>query len=132
MKSLGIKTYLPGGQGAASHIHRLVRIDEAPYRYRCVDCGARLYARWRCERCDYRHNPDELCAGWKCPKCGSRDLAVTVKKWAVLHQDAYDDFWTATGEIDGNSDDWDGESLMRCLRCKCTAKADEFETKPSE
>jgi len=49
MKSLGIKTYLPGGQGAASHIHRLVRIDEAPYRYRCVDCGARLqrlYARW--------------------------------------------------------------------------------------
>jgi hypothetical protein len=49
MKSLGIKTYLPGGQGAASHIHRLVRIDEAPYLYRCVDCGARLqrlYARW--------------------------------------------------------------------------------------
>ena len=49
MKSLGFQTYLPGGQSAASHIHRLVRIDEAPYRYRCVDCGARLqrlYARW--------------------------------------------------------------------------------------
>jgi hypothetical protein len=44
----------------------------------------------------------------------------------------YDDFWTATGEIDGNIDDWDGESLMPCLRCKYTAKADEFETKPSE
>ena len=44
MKSLGIKTYLPGGQGAASHIHRLVRIDEAPYRYRRVHCGARLAA----------------------------------------------------------------------------------------
>ena len=86
----------------------------------------------RCERCNYRHNPDELCAGWKCPKCGSRDLAVTVQKWAVLRQRAYDDLWTTTGEIDGNSDDWDGESLMRCLRCKCTAKADEFETKPSE
>ena len=50
MKSLGFQTYLPGGgQSAASHIHRLVRIDEAPYRYRRVHCGARLqrlYARW--------------------------------------------------------------------------------------
>jgi hypothetical protein len=57
---------------------------------------------------------------------------VTVQKWAALRQRAYDDFWTVTGEIDGNSDDWDGESLMRCLRCEYTAKADEFETKPSE
>ena len=44
MKSLGFQTYLPGGQSAASHIHRLVRIDEAPYRYRRVHCGARLAA----------------------------------------------------------------------------------------
>lgn len=35
--------YTNGGHTASTHIHKLKRIsDDPPYRYRCIECGARL------------------------------------------------------------------------------------------
>ncbi len=34
--------YTNGGYDKSTHVHRLERINEPPYKYRCLQCGARL------------------------------------------------------------------------------------------
>ena len=59
----------------------------------------------------------------RCPKCGSEHLAVVVEMWAVFTQggtEVYHD------DCPNNDQDWDGDSMMRCLDCEHSGIAEEF------
>lgn len=65
---------------------------------------------------------------WKCPKCESDKLEVTVEVSARLFQDAFDgNFQTDTDEALDRQHNWDQNSPMFCLVCCHSAIADDFE-----
>lgn len=57
---------------------------------------------------------------YKCPKCGNTDrLAVEVRTWATLIQEADGNFQTdTTGDDQPDYDHyWDDDSQMMCREC---------------
>lgn len=60
---------------------------------------------------------------WKCPKCGSTNLSVTIRASAKLHQDT-DNFET---EVDGADHEWSESSAMTCDDCRHHSVALDFE-----
>lgn len=63
---------------------------------------------------------------YTCPKCGSKELEITVQVWAELIQND-DGFETDTTTPDDSSHDWDDESPMRCRSCGEFGKTSDFE-----
>ena len=65
---------------------------------------------------------------WKCPKCGSQRLMVSVRAEARLTH--YADGYFET-EVEGDHE-WDDESFMRCLACDHGDDAGAFEVTAEE
>lgn len=53
-------------------------------------------------------------ARYRCPKCRSDRVEVTVQCWAELDQSDPDNLQT---DIDTSDQEWDGDSSMRCRAC---------------
>ena len=59
---------------------------------------------------------------WKCPKCDSKNLTVTVTTEARLTQ------YSGNFETEVEDDhEWDGDSLMTCNRCSYCSASRQFE-----
>ena len=59
---------------------------------------------------------------WKCPKCGSQNLLVTVSVVAKLVQ------YTDNYETEADNDhEWDGASSMTCVNCGHSGLSRDFE-----
>lgn len=66
---------------------------------------------------------------WKCPKCGSQNLLVTVSVVAKLVQYT-DNYETEADNYETEADndhEWDGESSMTCVNCGHRGVSREFE-----
>lgn len=59
----------------------------------------------------------------RCPKCGSTHLAVVAELWAVLSEDGAD---TMHDECPNHDQTWDESSMMQCLECRHSGKAERF------
>ena len=64
---------------------------------------------------------------YRCPKCGSKELEVTVSAWARLYQEGGEVTGTVTEEARCGDHDWDEDSPMMCCDCDYAATAKEFE-----
>jgi hypothetical protein len=70
---------------------------------------------------------------YRCPKCKSDRLEVTVEVWATLTQTRLDDGFEAVTAIpEPARHEWNQNSVMRCVACDHHAIADEFETPSTE
>jgi len=63
---------------------------------------------------------------YRCPACGSTRLAVVIEAWAELVQEADNLQTDLDGTCPDHDDEWDNESLMRCLECGFEEKAGRF------
>lgn len=62
-------------------------------------------------------------ARYRCPKCKSDQVQVTVKGWANLDQSDPDNIQTEPADSDH---EWDDDSAMRCVGCGHAALVREF------
>lgn len=60
---------------------------------------------------------------WTCPKCGEKELEVTILTSARLHQGDDGNYET---EVAGDHE-WDGDSYMHCVVCGHAGHARDFE-----
>ena len=70
----------------------------------------------------------DITTRYKCPRCGSDDqllVNVTVHSKARLYQDIDGEFET---ELLSEDHEWDGDSTMQCLTCKCEKTARDFDS----
>jgi len=68
---------------------------------------------------------------YRCPKCGSTNLDITVLTDARLLQDEYDEdyFETDLTEAKCGDQEWDENSHMQCRKCGHGGKTREFDEK---
>ena len=71
------------------------------------------------------HQSAEEKINWRCPKCQSVSLEVTVQVWATLTQQPDGNFETS---VYGDDHGWDSDSAMLCNDCRHHGRAEEFET----
>jgi hypothetical protein len=58
--------------------------------------------------------------GWRCPRCGSVELDVSIRTWARLEQTLDQEenlFSTLADEAQDGDHEWDADSQMKCREC---------------
>lgn len=64
--------------------------------------------------------------GWRCPKCKSLKLKVSIVTEAMLYQYPEEDNFET--EADGDHE-WDDSSQMTCLECGYADKSNKFQAR---
>jgi len=67
--------------------------------------------------------PDNSGLIWRCPRCGSKNLRVTISTVAELHQSGDGNFETSI--VDDH--EWDANSPMSCRQCDLIETAKDFD-----
>ena len=69
---------------------------------------------------------------YRCPKCESTNLEVSIETWAKLIQGEDGDFQTDLDESSQHDHEWGANSVMRCMDCDEDGISEEFEVEPEE